>query len=253
MFSRRTRPHQQTVNKQKQRFFGYFSQRGLSFVFLIGGLLSLVCVSSQVLAGDTHDPLPDVHQPPHSEQIPLTVNSTVNPGENPQNQEAAETVKVYLPMVIVSSANTCGMNDEEQAVFDLAAAHSNQGRPTVTCNTTLAQVARAKAQDMAERSYFGHVDPDGYGPNYHVTVAGYALPGYYSNANESNNIESIAAGYATAVSAWNGWLASPGHRTHVLAESSFWQDQTNIGIGYYHDPSSPYNHYWVFVSAPPEN
>lgn len=36
-------------------------------------------------------------------------------------------------------------------------------------NDTLARVAEAKARDMAERNYFGHTSPDGYGMNYSST------------------------------------------------------------------------------------
>ena len=120
------------------------------------------------------------------------------------------------------------------------------------CHKILAQVAREHAEDMAARDYFNPVNPDGFGPNYLVEQAGYELPDWYSQALDANNIESIAAGYTTPEAAWNGWLASPGHRTHVLGEDSdFFADQTNYGIGYAFAPGSQYTHYLVFISAPP--
>lgn len=156
----------------------------------------------------------------------------------------------YLPIIIRPSL--CDLNSEEAAVAQLAINDPGQQRPTMACHPILAQVARDKARDMAVRDYFDHTDPDGFGPNYLVRMAGYTLPNWYNNADDGNNIESIAAGYTSPEEVWAGWLSSGGHRAHVLAEASFWQEQTNHGIGYYYDASSTYQHYWVFISAPPE-
>lgn len=40
-------------------------------------------------------------------------------------------------------------------------------------NDTLARVAETKALDMANRNYFSHVDPDGYGMNHYINKAGF--------------------------------------------------------------------------------
>ncbi len=114
----------------------------------------------------------------------------------------------------------------------------------------LTAVARSRAQDMAARRYFSHVNPDGFGPNALVRAAGYALPASWHGRSE-NFIESIGAGYATADAAWEGWMNSSSHRTHLLASSSFYREQTNFGIGSYSDPASPYRRYWVIITAPP--
>ena len=102
---------------------------------------------------------------------------------------------------------------------------------------------------MGTRAYFSHTNPDGYGPNYLVQQAGYALPNWYSQELDANNIESIAAGYGTASAAWEGWMNSTGHRTHILGLDSFWAEQTDYGIGYAYIPGSPYGHYWVVITA----
>jgi hypothetical protein len=112
-------------------------------------------------------------------------------------------------------------------------------------------VARAKAEDLARRGYFSHVDPDGYGPNRAVQLTGYGLPGFWGTSNSANFIESIAAGYTSAQAAFDGWMNSPGHRRHVLAEESFYAEQTRYGVGYASVPGSPYTRYYVFISAPP--
>ncbi|MFC1591472.1 CAP domain-containing protein [Thermodesulfobacteriota bacterium] len=164
---------------------------------------------------------------------------------------AACVQKIAEAGFVAGAAASCDPNAEEQDIADLAGRHPGQGRSTMTCNAILAQVARKRAQDMGERDYFSHTNPDGYGPNYLVTQAGYVLPDFYSTARDANNIESIASGYEQADDAWDAWLGSPLHRQHVLGEASFYADQIEYGIGYAYVPGSTYKHYWVFLSAQP--
>jgi len=124
---------------------------------------------------------------------------------------------------------------------------------TLIWDARLSKVARARAQDMAKRGYFSHVDPDGRGPNWHVTQAGYRLPIKWTAFDKANQIESILGGYASAEAAFKYWLDSPKHATHLLARSAFYQEQTRYGIGYANVPNSEFKHYWVFLSAPPES
>jgi len=215
-------------------------------VWIIGLLIFCAAWIGTIAAAGIPPIEPDVSVPPAPVDPPETQSHQVTA---PQQVDMGEEM-IYLPMIL--SPGSCGLSSEETAVANYAMNHPDQGRTVMQCDSTLAQVARAKAEDMAARCYFGHVDPDGIGPNYKTRAAGYDLPTWYSTSIEGNNIESIAAGYATPEAAWNAWLNSAGHRTHVLAESSFWADQTNYGIGYYYDANSPYRHYWVFISAPPE-
>ncbi len=215
-------------------------------LWIIGLLLICGCWFGTIAAEDIPAAVPDVSAPPTTVEQPETMPQQV---AAPQ-QMIMGAEMVFLPMIV--SPDGCGLNSEETAVANFAMNHPDQGRATMQCDSTLAQVARTKAEDMATRGYFGHVDPDGIGPNYKARAAGYPLPTWYSTSIDGNNIESIAAGYTTPEAAWNAWLNSAGHRVHVLAESSFWAEQTNYGIGYYYDPHSPYQHYWVFISAPPE-
>lgn len=168
--------------------------------------------------------------------------------------------RILVPMIIGSTKPVggsgdepvvCALNEQEQAVLAAMKAHPDQRRTTIACNPILAEVARARAKDMAERNYFGHTNPDGNGPNYLVRQAGYPLPAWYGTARDANNIESIAAGYRSPTDAWTGWMASTGHKTHLLGLHSFYAAQTEVGIGYYHLPGSQYGSYWVVLSAPP--
>ncbi len=160
---------------------------------------------------------------------------------------------VLLGVVGVRRAAAVEMNADERELAMRLTSDSGQrrDRSRMHSDPILTAVARSRAEDMARRRYMAHVNPDGLGPNALVRSAGYALPSFWSGSRSQNFIESIGAGYATAEQAWEGWMRSPAHRTHLLASSSFYRDQTNFGIGSYSDPSSPFRRYWVIITAPP--
>ncbi len=62
--------------------------------------------------------------------------------------------------------------------------------PQLKWNDTLANVAEAKALDIATRQYFGHVDPEGYGMNYFMDKAGYKLDARWLSSKDMNYFES---------------------------------------------------------------
>jgi uncharacterized protein YkwD len=158
---------------------------------------------------------------------------------------------VFAGFLATSVRVDAQLNSQEQAIVTLLANAPTQGRASVNVDPILSSVARDRARDMAVRDYFSHTNPDGHGPNYLVRQAGYTLPSFYDSSPAGNNIESIAGGYTSAEDAWEGWMDSPSHKRHLLAESSFYADQTSIGVGYYYDVNSTYRHYWVVLSAPP--
>jgi uncharacterized protein YkwD len=143
------------------------------------------------------------------------------------------------------------LSSEEALIADYMVNDSGQQRASMQLDPILARIARERAQDMAARNYFNHVNPDGLGPNALVREAGYALPGWWGTAAADNYIESIAAGRNTAVATWTDWMNSPSHRTHILATDSFYQNQTSYGVGYAYSAGSTYRHYWVILTAPP--
>lgn len=222
------------------------------FWLLLAGLLAFVMVGW----AQADDPVvvPGVGAPPETAVAGASAGAAnaALPADAQSPQMSGHLT--FLPLIVSppSALAGCGLNAEEQNVAALAMSHPDQGRVGMACNAILSRQARSKAVDMAARGYFSHVDPDGYGPNWHVRTAGYNLPSWYGSAPDANNIESIAAGYTTAEAAWDAWTSSAGHRPHVLGEPTFWSSQTNFGVGYYYDANSPYKHYWVFMSAPPE-
>jgi uncharacterized protein YkwD len=150
------------------------------------------------------------------------------------------------------TAQECAPSAETAAIAQAMREHPRQQRRALTCHSTLVAVAQAKAEDFARRRYFAHTAPDGIGPNHLLRAAGFRLPDFYPADPAANNVESIAAGAASASAAWTNWMSSPGHTTHLLALESFYAEQTLYGVGHAHDPQSPYKHYWVVITAPPD-
>jgi uncharacterized protein YkwD len=100
------------------------------------------------------------------------------------------------------------------------AQRARQGEPPLTENLRLDRAAVAHSQDMAERKYFEHVDPDGVHPDARIVQQGYPpiLVG-----------ENLAWGETTkSTPAWivSAWMQSPGHRANILEP-----DYREIGIG----------------------
>lgn len=138
----------------------------------------------------------------------------------------------------------------EVALIDLLISSLHQQRIVLNRNEILMRVAEDRADDMAERNYFDHVNPDGVAANYLVRKAGYKLPDFYGKGPKDNNIECIGAGYPTALAVWTVLTEhSPGHRVALLGENSFYRDQNEYGVGYCHKPGSVYEHYWVVIIA----
>lgn len=233
------------LGKNKPPYVGRVTIMQLKVYLILIAIIGLPMVTVMAAVDSLPIGSPPEDIPTESDTPVEKESSPVSPYQNPDM-----THFIYLPSAL--KASQCEMNEEETAVAQMAMNDPEQGRSILNCDPILAQVARERAIDMAERNYFGHTNPDGFGPNYLVSQAGYNLPTWYGSADDSNNIESIAAGYSSPESAWTAWLNSSGHRAHVLAEASFWEAQTAYGIGYYYDPTSTYHHYWVFITAPPE-
>lgn len=89
----------------------------------------------------------------------------------------------------------------------------------------LSAAARAHSQDMADRSFIDHFNPDGLSPTQRVRAAGYT-----GTAGEN-----IGAGYATIDDLYRGWMLGPEQRKNILSlhstfDSTFHYDQ--IGPGF---------------------
>ncbi|MEQ1568802.1 MAG: CAP domain-containing protein [Myxococcota bacterium] len=106
------------------------------------------------------------------------------------------------------------------------------GAPALEFDPTLRGVARAHSEDMADRKFFDHVNPDGDDPFDRMEAAGFAgaLPWG----------ENIAMGATSAQQVVNGWMNSPGHCVNILLP-----EYAVIGIGLFEDPEVPGGSWWT--------
>jgi Uncharacterized protein with SCP/PR1 domains len=132
---------------------------------------------------------------------------------------------------------------------------ANITRTQLLWNQTLAEVAEARAMDMARRDYFDHTDPDGLGPNYHINRAGYRLNPNWLKRSTANNFESIAANYPSATAGIKAMIIgknSPGfhHRKHLLGMDKWNASLQDIGIGFVRVPDGgTYQSYLCVIIA----
>jgi uncharacterized protein YkwD len=98
------------------------------------------------------------------------------------------------------------VTQEEQVVALVNAAREQSGCGPVTVVPELVDAAQGHSEDMAERDYFDHTNPDGVGFADRIIEAGYPSPG----------AENIAHGQESATQVMNGWMESDGHRANIL-------------------------------------
>ena len=87
-------------------------------------------------------------------------------------------------------------------------------------NQLLINAARAHSQDMIDRNFFDHTNPDGKNPRDRMVAAGYT-PRWWG--------ENIADGYPNEFWFHKALFLSPGHRTNILSENF-----REIGVGLIH-------------------
>ena len=165
----------------------------------------------------------------------------------PPAQAAEPGNTVFMPVILGSPAGPTGqpaltedpleLTAEESELINLInAERAGHGLGPVRPSSVLMQVARAHSQDMIDRDFFDHVNPDGWGPRDRLDNAGYNWMTYGEN---------IGGGYSSAELMSNGWMNSSGHRANML-NTEF----TEIGVGYV--AGGFYGHYWTALFATPQ-
>lgn len=113
-----------------------------------------------------------------------------------------------------------GLTAEEQRAFDLLNADRAQnGLPALQINSSLTTLAKKYGQDMINRNYFAHNNPEGQSPFDRMTQAGVS----YSYAGENLAINT------SVDSAERAFMNSPGHRANILSPN-----YSQVGVGVAH-------------------
>lgn len=109
------------------------------------------------------------------------------------------------------------LSTDEQKMVDLINAERlKNGLSSLKLDSSLAKVARTKAQDMADNSYFSHSSPT-YGTPFEM-LKKFGIT--YTAAGEN------IAGNSTVEKAQTALLNSPGHRANILSKN-----YNTVGIG----------------------
>lgn len=93
---------------------------------------------------------------------------------------------------------------------------SKAGKKTLTPNNLLEAAALSKAQDMINRDYFDHIDPDGKGSWELIERNGY----HYKRAGEN-----LARNFSSSTEIMDAWMRSTSHRANLLSS-----DYTEVGV-----------------------
>lgn len=119
-----------------------------------------------------------------------------------------------LPLLAVLACTADGplgpgvhVDPEVESFVELVNAHrSDVGCPPLQWNSDVGRVAQAHSEDMVDRGFFSHTNPDGKSPFDRLREAGIDYAGAAEN---------IAYGYPTASAVLAGWLNSSGHRANI--------------------------------------
>ncbi len=132
-----------------------------------------------------------------------------------------ETVGVDWPEAwIALEAEVLRLVNIERGGLNACGGVSQPSQPPLALDPDLTPIARAHSEDMAERGFFEHTNPDGLDVADRLEEAAYA--GAYPWG------ENIASGYPSAREVVDGWMLSPGHCLNMLSG-----EFGVIGIGYY--------------------
>lgn len=117
------------------------------------------------------------------------------------------------------------MNLQQLALEMVNTDRDRQGLSPLAAHPVLMQVAQLHAEDMLERGYFSHANPDGALPGYRVDIAGGSFIAVAENIFTLSGPDASAS-QETVQQFQLGWMDSPGHRTNILSA-----DYTHFGYG----------------------
>ncbi|HYC79477.1 MAG TPA: CAP domain-containing protein [Candidatus Binatia bacterium] len=116
-------------------------------------------------------------------------------------------LRAFLPSYMATSASGI----DNQLLMNLVnEERTNRLLPALIINSKLNTAANIKSQDMIERSYFAHVNPDGDYVWPVIEAQGYKP---YQSLGEN-----LAMDFSTSEAVVNAWMNSPGHRANILNE-----------------------------------
>jgi uncharacterized protein YkwD len=125
--------------------------------------------------------------------------------------------------VSVGGFPICDESVTEQLIFEFTNAFRGAyGLPALKWNDNLAAAARSHSEDMKNRKFFSHVNPDGLSPGDRIAAAGYKWRAY------GENIFMTTFGIEAAL-AVDEWVNSSGHSKNMLTTTC---DELGVGVSF---------------------
>jgi uncharacterized protein YkwD len=171
---------------------------------IIGGIAALGLIAILAKGGDS------------SGGTPAPKNPAPVPTPAPAPKPTPKPTPAPKPAPSPSPSPSGVAADEQKALALLNADRAAQGLPPVRLNAKLAALAGDYAQDMINRNFFAHNNPEGQTPFDRMRERGISF-GY---AGENLAINTSVAGAEQA------FMNSPGHRANILNPR-----YTQVGIG----------------------
>ncbi|WP_425061295.1 CAP domain-containing protein [Sporomusa carbonis] len=157
---------------------------------------------------------------------PAKSTDTSQPQTTTTTQTQTTTPSITSPQSttsqsITSNSASSGLTTDESKAFDLLNADRRaNGLPALKVNMNLVRLAGNYGQDMINRNYFSHYNPEGQSPFERMRQAGIS----YRYAGENLAINS------SVTAAEKAFMNSPGHRANILNSN-----YTEVGIGVRYD------------------
>ncbi len=153
---------------------------------------------------------------------------------------------VFGNLAAQQSTLLCGNGEEARKLADFIIQSNAQLRDQIYCDPLLTQLAEEKAHEMARFNLVSHTIS--VGANQRLKEGGFPLPRYYP-LFWANNVEAIQGGASNAQQAFELFMQSRGHRTHLMGEHPFYRTQSHMGIAHIRSPHSAHLDYWVVYIA----
>lgn len=182
-------------------------------------------------------PVTDNKQPSTENKAPTTNNKTQvtenkAPTTNNKTQvteNKAPTIQEQTPTIDApkqETSSTMFMDQVESMIFaKVNQERAKAGVAALTYNKTMEKYARIKSQDMGDRGYFSHNDPEGRLITDKMRSDGVTYKAWGENIAY---IGGVSDPTALANQFMTNWMNSQGHRENILSTNF-----TSIGVGVY--------------------
>ncbi len=181
---------------------------------------------------------PDASATPQPESS-ATATTTITPGATPTPTSTlapGETPRAAAALAPSATTPPQPSDDLAAQALDLInQQRASRGLDALDLNASMASDAADYAKYMGVNDFFGHYAPDGSSPQSRLTAAGYK--GHYRG-------EALFAGASSASQTIDALLASAPHAAILLDASA-----NEAGVGFYSQPGSTYQYYWVVVTG----